>query len=407
MEALASQPNSLQTKLISSANEMLDALDNINQRESNMSRLAKPVVDARNGTQLTDESGQPKQFVPNSCRAKCPIKSSKSTTDDPRMKELLEGAQKDHEAWQMKMAGHAKLCSVLEVKIRKDKLKKLLFELGRNIAVAKHIELDLNGKIPESEMTEDDFANIVTIHKIRHLPESCANYFGFNADEGMDTEAASDDDSDLQSGSDKMAEDYRTVMGFDLARAGRRAKAPDAAVKQMMVNETGTLLMDTTFNLWSEIAKKAKKKEIEAKIAKAFKPAAITKATTAVAEVLDTIDVANPHKEMDDYFDKKMKEGIAKLRRDLKKEQRLNCSGDAADQASAHTDNGRSTKRVRSDNSNASSSTSKKKKKKKGKTDDTSPKTPPPKKAKKAKKTKTGSRGGSQGGGKPNSAARR
>jgi hypothetical protein len=104
---------------------------------------------------------------------------------------------------------------------------------------------------------------------------------------------------------------------------------------------------------------------------------------------------------------KKMKEGIAKLRRDLKKEQRLNCSGDAADQASAHTDNGRSTKRVRSDNSNASSSTSKKKKKKKGKTDDTSPKTPPPKKAKKAKKTKTGSRGGSQGGGKPNSAARR
>ena len=51
--------------------------------------------------------GQTKQFLPNSCRDFFPIKASKHNNDDPEMKELLNAANKEHEAYRILMAKHA------------------------------------------------------------------------------------------------------------------------------------------------------------------------------------------------------------------------------------------------------------------------------------------------------------
>ena len=127
--------------------------------------------------------------------------------------------------------------------------------------------------------------------------------------------------------------------------------------------------------------------------------------------MLDQIDLANPPKPLDDYIDKRIKEGNTKLRRELKNAKRLNYSGDNATQESKPTKNGTGSKKVRFKSSTTSSNAppTKKKKKKKEKKAPSNPNlpTPPQKKTKKSKKKDSDSRGGPRDGGNSKGAGRR
>ena len=151
-------------------------------------------------------------------------------------------------------------------------------------------------------------------------------------------------------------------------------------------------------------------KEIDAEIKRDLVPKSITAATEAAAHVLETIDLANPPKPLDDYIDKRIKAGQTKLRRELKSAQRLNCLGDAKNQESKPTENGTSSKKVRFKPSTSTTAPPKKSKKKKNGGKKTTPPNQDPKAAPKkgtSKKAKSGSQGGPKKGGRPNGAARR
>ena len=108
MKVLASQPTSLQTYIIAKTNAMLDLLATIRQRGESHSRFMKPMTDAITGNTVNDDDRAAKQFVPNSCRNKCPIRSSAQSNDDTQMKTLLEAADQDHEAWKLRMSNSRK-----------------------------------------------------------------------------------------------------------------------------------------------------------------------------------------------------------------------------------------------------------------------------------------------------------
>ena len=128
--------------------------------------------------------------------------------------------------------------------------------------------------------------------------------------------------------------------------------------------------------------------------------------------MLDTIDITNPHKEMDDYFDKKMKAGMTKLKHNLKNEQLLNYLGGAANQASTPTNNGQDSRKgqfshldslnfqIQEEGKEVRQKIKPNKGNQKGSTNSTTKKS-------KSKNAKSGSQGGSQGGGKQKGAARR
>ena len=118
MKVLVLQLNSLQTQPILLWNKMLDKLVIIKQRKPTSTHCTKPVLDAKTRLSKKDNLGVPLKFVPNSCRKKCPIESAKDSIDDPRMRERLELAQKDHKAWQLKTLFHAEQTSKLEMTIR-------------------------------------------------------------------------------------------------------------------------------------------------------------------------------------------------------------------------------------------------------------------------------------------------
>jgi hypothetical protein len=67
MEVLASQPEELQTHIISSSNEVLDLHATIKQRMSTNTRFDKPMKDT-SGEVLKNAEGDPLKFVPNSLR---------------------------------------------------------------------------------------------------------------------------------------------------------------------------------------------------------------------------------------------------------------------------------------------------------------------------------------------------
>ena len=124
IKVLAAQPHILQTNLIRLSGLMLDTLATIKLRESSSAKFDKPVLDAKNGTILKDKDYAPIMCVPNSCRAKCLIKSSNKFRDELQMQNLLLEAERDHGEWKQKTAAYAQTITKLEVSLRKEMLKK-------------------------------------------------------------------------------------------------------------------------------------------------------------------------------------------------------------------------------------------------------------------------------------------
>ena len=141
---------------------MLDKLTIIKQRKKSSLRFTKPVTDPKTGKGLTDENGEPKKFVPNSCRSKCPVEASASFKDDPLMVERLEAAYKDHEAWKTTMSAHAKEVSWLGIKLREEELREEIFKYANTVSHVWFIGHDKRHLVPQSILSRDEWGHAIS-----------------------------------------------------------------------------------------------------------------------------------------------------------------------------------------------------------------------------------------------------
>jgi hypothetical protein len=432
MRDLALQPKKFQTTLIELQHSMLDKLASIKQRKSSYLRHIKPVIDSKTGEESLDDDGNPKKFVPNSCRAKCPVEASEMFRDDPRVVTKLEAARKEHEVWRLRMAQICKEMSWLEIEMREEALRKEFFAYTHAVAKSRYMAEARRQTIPtlssagNDVYSKDEWGHLISHEILCTCSNDEAEFFEFfpdsNAPDGMDLTEPSDTEQPSngagRSGAAKLGGQYLKDMNFDLEATKKKSNHPeqDKASTAELVAKTATFVRRSTISFWIERDREAIEREIDAELEREFKPKSTTEATEAAAMVLDQIDLANPPKPLDDYIDKRIKEGNVKLRRELKNTKRLNCSGDNATQESKPTKNGTSSKKARSKSSTTSSKApSKKRNKTKEKKAKAAPSnrnlpTPPEKKSKKSKKSKkkdSDSHGGSKGGGNPKGAGRR
>ena len=397
---------------------MLDLRAIIKQREESSARFTKPILDPRTGEQKRDDTGAIIKFVPNSVRTKNPVNTSTQYKDDPRMKEQEDGALADHIAWQLKMTARAEQRSLLEIEVRYEDLKKKTYELAEHTATAWYTNAFYRGLILSSKLSKEDFVHLVTSKVIGGITEGQANIFGFKAealptDESVDfanldgthpmTQAeepgtSQGSVSSQRTAANKFTEDYVRTRSVDMHALKRKFNVTDKSTYKHLLDQTRKVFSPVTFELWERMDEEDTLKKINAAQKLEFKSKSTTKATEATAMVLDEIDLANPPKELDDYVAKQMKKEITKLRRELVKSKRLNCSGDSGNQESTPTKNGTGSKKVRFEASTTDSTPAKKKKKKKKKKSGPPKDTQPPKSA---------SRGGHKSGGKKGGAAKR
>ena len=116
---------------------------------------------------------------------------------------------------------------------------------------------------------------------------------------------------------------------MEATKENRKHPDRDKATTTELVTKAATLVRSSTFNFWLARDREAIGREIDTKLEREFKPKSITKAAEAAAVVLDQTDLANPPKPLNDYIDKRIKDGNIKLRRKLKHATRLNFLGDA------------------------------------------------------------------------------
>lgn len=415
MEVLVLQPESLQTHIISSCNEMLDLIDTINQRETSHTRFSQPMTNAQTGEVLKDGAGEPKTFVPNSCRDSCPIKASKQKNDDPEMKDLLDAADEEHEAYKQSMARHAKLVSEKEISLRHADLKKAFFTYVKkvtHVSVAT-IQIMNKGLGKGMKLSIDELTHKTAYDLLGGLSEESSNRLGFECSEvGSESELGLG--SIKTSASAQLADAYAKVYRFNNAATRTKAAEEDNTFVCQVIVRMSDLVITTTVGLWKIIEDQEQQREIEAAIKLILEPPATQGATRQVQFAMEAIDTANPSKTLLDVIDKQQKAGFAKIRQEMKKEMRKNYSADPKNQGSTPTKNGLGSKKT----STATASSSKKQKQKKSQPEKTAasqqegPSTRSRKAGAKAKvKAKGGkdqdSRGGSKGGARRKGAERR
>jgi len=337
MRDLASQPKKFQTTLIEFQHSMLDKLASIKQRKSSSLRHNKPVIDSKTGKELLDDDGNPKKFVPNSCRAKCPVEASATFRDDPRVTTKLEAARKEHEAWRLKMAQFCKEMSWLEIEMREEALRKEFFNYTHAVAKSRYMAELRRQTIPTEDSannyinaySKDEWGHLISHGILCTLNNNEAEFFqcfpdddtpdGMNLTEPSNAEQPPNGAD--RSGAAKLGDQYLKDMNFDLEAAKKKSNHPkkDNTTIAELVAKTATFVRRSTISFWIKRDRKAIEREIDAELEREFKPKSITEATEAAALVLDQIDLANPPKPLDDYIDKRIQEGNTKLRRELKK----------------------------------------------------------------------------------------
>ena len=93
------------------------------------------------------------------------------------MQNLLLVAQRDHDKWKQKLAATVKIIALLEVPLKKIELKEQLYDHTLSMIKAKMIERRILYKIPESEVFNKDYANLLAFGLIGSVTESQACKF--------------------------------------------------------------------------------------------------------------------------------------------------------------------------------------------------------------------------------------
>jgi hypothetical protein len=403
MDLLATQPDELNGTIISLSREMLDLRVTIKQRMKSHARFDKPSTDAAGKIQM-DKDGNPLPFVPNSLRSKCPIKSSSQTNNDTEMKALLDAAAAIHTEYISKMIDSAKAVGQLEITLRVKQLRHKFLDLIATISLAWIViaEVKLGGLPTALNLSRDELSTKLA--------------FDTFVDAGPNVAAA----VGVENGA-KLAAEFASYKSFTPFTLEEKMSEADSEFLKPIITKMNTWLPRLSVNLWDTDDEKEATREVNAALREVLKTKALQATNDAVEDAMDAED-EGLSKPLNDQIREECKKAFEKQMVSLKRQMRKNYSGDdkKSNQSSKPTKNGReskesskaaaSKKRANSDTSTKDKKgTSTQQKKKKKKVDNADePNKPTPKSKKTNRKQKqSGSREGSNEGGKKKGAARR
>lgn len=192
IEDHASHPSSLQTHVISKALMMLKFVANTKQRKESHIHFTKPVISPITNKEKDKGEGNPIKFVPNSARTKCLINSSATYKDDPCMTKSEKANEISNNLRIVQVTFNAKKRSELEIVLRIEDLKGLLFDLVFDVAKCWYIYLTRRGRFPPGSLLKEYAAHTAAESAISCAPKQWAIRFGLKEDVYMKTVDASD-----------------------------------------------------------------------------------------------------------------------------------------------------------------------------------------------------------------------
>lgn len=396
---LASQPEELKGYLISSAKDMLAKATTIRQRKQSVKRFTDPWIDPKTNKPHIDEtSNQPKSFIPNSLRSNCPIKASPECKDESDIMTEVNEAKKFHEAYQQQMAIHAHNLAKLEIKHREKKLQNIFFDHSYKFALCMIIHELIKGIPEDVNLSREEFADKAVYDVLGGIKSS--DMINALFEESAEALQAS----------------YATYRGYkDAPITERMMQNDNLFLQNKITTNLTTWLPLTSTTLWIDDDKREMNRKVNSELRKALKPAATAQATEDVAMAIGDADGANNETMMEVLKKEARAEAKKEMQRSLQKARKKSSGGDETLEPTP-------TKPGRNGGGNSSNNSSKKSKKKKKKDGqkksggdrDTTPTKPTLKKGTKVRfsksttnrKSGSGSRGGSNRGGKGKSSGR-
>ena len=394
---LVTQPDELKGTIISLSKEMLDLRATIKQREESYARFDKPSLNPTTGEIMNDEAGNPLPFIPNSLRSKCPVKPSAPMANEQSMRNYMDTVQATHAAYVTAMANHAKRIAELEIELRQSQLRRQMYKLLSNIALAHDVMGEvMAGSLPMGmKLSRDERVNKIV--------------FDVLADASAKVSAA----IGVVEGTPLKMDFCATVNHIDAVIEDKMDESDSEFIKPI-ITKMCTWLPLLSVDLWEADDAKEQTRKINAALRIALKPKALVQANEDVDAEMNEVDAAtNPTRLMDMIRNETQKQVRVQMRK--------NYSGDAKNQESKPTGNGREsrknskagqqTQRSNPKQTEANSNANKDKKgkstkgkKKKGQVEQADePKSTPGS----TKRRNQGSQGGSNNGGRRRGAGRR
>lgn len=400
MDLLVSQPDELKDTLIPLIKGMLDHRATIKQRETSHARFDKHLTD-EHGVVANDEAGNPKPFIPNSLRSKCPIKPSQLMNNEPEMKQLIGEAAAYHEEYIAKMTDFARRAGQLEINLRIKQLRQKFFDLLKTIALSWIIIKELDGGLPDGAALNREELTHKTIYDAL-LDASHPVAAAFGVDTGT-----------------KLAEEYQLHTSYVNTVTEVKMREPDSEFIKTIITKMCAWIPRLSTGLFDHDDRKDKERIINAALREALKPKAMLERNEDVLKAME-IEDGNGPKAYRDVAREEATKVCERTMAHLKRQIRKNYSGDDKNQSSKPKKNGQESKKSsaalsqkgKSKNSKkgtqGNSQKEQKQQKKKPKGEAAEPKQPTTSTSKKRKnKRKAASLEESNAGGKPKGAGKR
>ena len=272
MGVLASQPKELQEAIISQSKEMLDLATTIMQREESFKRFTAPWVDPTTGQTHVNAQNQPRSFVPNSLRAKCPVKASSDYNDDDDIQSALRAAMTAWESAQDTMAGHARTIAQLEITKRKDSLNQKFFKLTTTFALGLVVEqLTENGGMTEGmKLSREQLVAKAAYDALQDSPRELFPALAFH------------DQAALSAA-------YSSKQAYNDAQIEGAMSAEDNEFLKGIVTNLHSWIPEITVQIWRREKKKDDRRKVNAELRKALKPKAQAAANEDVETALEAM----------------------------------------------------------------------------------------------------------------------
>ena len=267
---LVSQPTELNEPLISKSKEMLKLIASIQQRIESSRRFDKQVVDPETNQPLLDSDGNPKPFIPNSCRAKCPVQATGLHNDDPEILGVLKNADIEWEACRLKMADFAKNVAKLEIKNRQKQLTVLVHELATTFALGLVITKQTRTSPIGLTFDRKELAAKAIYDAFGDLPTNLAAFLAIPA-------------------GDTIQGDFAKHTKFVNADIEDKISESDSQFIKSIANELHQSIPAMTINIWQREEQLGRDRQVNSELRKAFKPKAQAKANRDVEEALELL----------------------------------------------------------------------------------------------------------------------
>ena len=325
---LALQPNELKGTLISKLTEMLDLRATIKQRESTMkSQYEKPSTTPATGADTADVPDTP-PFIPSSLRGKNPVEATKQKNDHPKMKELLAESLIIYTDWQHKAAKIVEKMAKLEITLRQEDLRNLLFVIVDKMSLAHTIisKIMSDGFDPSMKLKEDQIIAKTSHDVLLKLPVETAVAFG--VEDGL-----------------ALSKKYATSRSYDDDTTSSQMDDGvfkyDHAFIEATVGEILPWIPELTVGLWRREDAKEKKRAVSAALKEALEKQEMLSATQDVEDAMETEDANNPPQGLIETIRKETNRAVGKEMQRVKQSMRKNSLGGDKTKPPKPTTNGR------------------------------------------------------------------